>query len=129
MGNPASLSIFYTIIARQLDLPAFFIDFPRNPLVAIVDATLAKKVHGSTRDSDVLFYVNPSNKGSVTSRKEVEYHLRKNKYRPIRAFSEPKSDLLFVQRLLESLNEAYSTVGFKEKEHKIKELLRMFHKE
>ena len=45
-GNAVSLCILYTIIARQLELPAQFIDFPKNPLVAIVDPKLARKVHG-----------------------------------------------------------------------------------
>jgi regulator of sirC expression with transglutaminase-like and TPR domain len=125
-GNPISISILYVIIARQLELPTHFIDFPRNPLIAIVDPNLAKKVHGKVRNSDVLFYINPSNKGSITSRKEIEYHLRKNQYEPLQSYTEPKTDLFFIQRLLESLQEAYESVGFREKEEKIKSLLQLF---
>lgn len=125
-GNPFSISILYVIIARQLELPTHFIDFPRNPLIAIVDPNLAKKVHGKVRNSDVLFYINPSNKGSITSRKEIEYHLRKNQYEPLQSYTEPKTDLFFIQRLLESLQEAYQSVGFREKEDKIKSLLQLF---
>lgn len=122
-GNPVSMSIFYTIMARQLELPARLVDFPKNPLVAIVDPKLARKVHGSTQDSDVLFYINPSNKGAITSRKEIEYHLKKNEYFPLHEYSEPKSDVLFVKRLLETIQESYQSVGFTEKEDKIEELL------
>ncbi len=127
-GNPISISILYVIIARQLELPTQFIDFPRNPLIAIVDPDLAKKVHGNIRNSDVLFYINPSNKGSITSRREIEYHLRKNKYEPVQSFTEPKTDLFFIQRLLESLEESYQSLGFQEKEEKIKSLLELFRK-
>ena len=122
-GNPVSLSIFYTIMARQLELPARLVDFPKNPLVAIVDSKLARKVHGSAQNSDVLFYINPSNKGAITSRKEIEYHLKKNEYYPMHEYSEPKSDVLFVKRLLEAIQESYQSVGFTEKEDKIEELL------
>lgn len=125
-GNSVSMSIFYTILARQLDLPAQFIDFPKNPLVAIVEPELARKVHGNNSNSDVLFYINPSNKGSITSRKEIEYHLRKNKYKPLHSFTEPKSNLRFIKRLLESLKESYLSVGFAEKEDKTRELLQLF---
>ncbi len=125
-GNPVSLSLFYTILARQLGLPAFFTDFPKNPLVAIVDRDLAKKVHGENTTSDVLFYINPSNKGSIASRKEVDYHLAKNNYSPSEKFAEPKCDQLFIRRLLESLNIAFHTVGFQEKEMRTAELLRLF---
>ncbi|MCY1723142.1 transglutaminase-like domain-containing protein [Prolixibacteraceae bacterium Z1-6] len=125
-GNSISMSIFYTILARQLELPAQLIDFPKNPLVAMVDSDLAQKVHGSSHHSDVLFYINPSNKGSITSRKEIEYHLKRNEYLPFNEYTEPKPDSLFIKRLLESLQESYLSVGFTEKEERIKELLRLF---
>lgn len=125
-GNSISISILYTILARQLELPTKFIDFPKNPLIAIVDSKLAKKVHGTTQNSDVLFYINPSNKGSITSRKEIEYHLRKNEYFPIHNYTEPKTDVLFIKRLLESLRDSYKSVGFSEKQENINCLLELF---
>lgn len=125
-GNPVSMSILYTILARQLELPAYFIDFPKNPLIAIVEPELAKKVHGKSSDSDVLFYINPSHKGAITSIKEIEYHLRKNDYQPLHNFTEPKSDILFIQRLLESLEESYKSLGMFEKEEQIQQMLELF---
>lgn len=125
-GNAFSMSIFYTILARQLELPAFFVDFPRNPLVAVVDKKLAKKVHGKTTGSDVLFYINVSNKGAIASRKEIDYHLKKNNYKNTAEFTEPKSDIVFVKRLVESMLTAYRSVGFAEKEVKVKEMLKLF---
>ncbi len=125
-GNPVSMSIFYTVIARSLELPVYMIDFPKNPLVAIVDAKLARKVHGSAQSSDVLFYINPSNKGAITSRKEIEYHLKKNEYLPIHEYTEPKSDVLFIQRLLESLAESYQSLGYSDKEERVNQLLKLF---
>ncbi len=125
-GNSISMSIFYTLMARKLELPAKLVDFPKNPLVAIVDSDLAKKVHGNAQSSDVLFYLNPSNKGAVTGRKEIEYHLNRNNYRPISEYSEPKPDDLFIQRLLESMEESYQSVGITDKMEKIKHLLKLF---
>lgn len=125
-GNPVSMSIFYTVLARALEMPAYLIDFPKNPLVAIVDAKLARKVHGSAQSSDVLFYINPSNKGAITSRKEIEYHLKKNEYLPIHEYTEPKSDVLFIQRLLESLAESYQSLGYSDKEERVNQLLKLF---
>ncbi len=125
-GNSFSMTIFYAIVSRKLELPAEFIDFPRNPLIAIVDSKLAKKVHGEGRSSDVLFYINPSNKGSITSRKEIEYHLAKHNYHPVHSFTEPRSDLVLIQRLLESLRDSYNSMGYQEKEEKITELLALF---
>ncbi|MGM0619933.1 MAG: transglutaminase family protein [Bacteroidota bacterium] len=125
-GNPVSIGIFYTLIARKLGLSAHFADFPRNPLVAIVDRELAKKVHGDDTKTNVLFYINPANKGSITSRKEIDYHLKKNNYSPTEFFAEPKHDLFFIRRLLESLLESYQSVGYTEKMEKIRELIYLF---
>jgi hypothetical protein len=125
-GNPVSIGIFYTIIARQLDLPAQFIDFPKNPLVAIVDAKLARKVHGNNAKSDVLFYINPSNKGSITSIKEIEYHLRTNNYQPMHLYTEPKSDIYFIKLLIEILELSYHSVNFTDKKERIHKLLQLF---
>jgi len=125
-GNSISMSILYTIIARQLELPVYFIDFPKNPLIAIVDPKLARKVHGASLDSDVLFYINPTHKGAITSIKEIEYHLTKNEYKPIHHFTEPKSDILIIQRLLESLEESFQSQGMVSKEEQIQELLTLF---
>ncbi len=126
-GNPFSISALYMIVARQLGFPVYFIDFPKNPLIAIADTDLAQKVHGDARETDVLFYINPSNKGSITSRKEIEYHLRKNKYSPLQLYAEPKTDLFFIQKLFESLHESYRSVGSHEKEEDVKSLLGFFH--
>jgi regulator of sirC expression with transglutaminase-like and TPR domain len=125
-GNPVSIAVFYTIIARMLEMPAYFIDFPKNPLVAIVDAKLARKVHGSNSDSDVLFYINPSNRGAITSIKEIEYHLRTNNFQPIKNYTEPKSDIQFVRRLVESLELSYQSVNFMDKRERVHQLLELF---
>lgn len=125
-GNPFSLSLFYLILARQLGLSARFVDFPMNPLIAIVDEKLARKVHGKNSSTDILFYINPSNKGSIASRKEVKYHLKKNNYFPEEKYSEQQPDILFLRRLLESLYEAFHSVGLPGKEDRVVQLLKLF---
>ena len=124
-GNPVSLAILYTIIARKLDIPAHFTDFPKNPLIAIVDKRIAEKIHGLCHRSDVLFYVNPANKGSITNRKEIDYHLKKNNYTPTEEFAEPASDILFIIRLLESLRDSFHSAGYTDKTDKISEILNL----
>jgi len=126
LGNPVSMAILYTIIARQLELPAQFINFPKNPLVGIVDPKLARRVHGASVQSDVLFYINPSNKGSITSIKEIEYHLKTNNYLPVQQYSEPKSDVYFIKLLLETLEISYEGVNLPEKKKRVGKLLELF---
>lgn len=125
-GNPVSIAVYYTIIARLLDFPAVFVDYPKNPLVAIVDPRLARKVHGKDNQSDIVFYINPSNRGSVTGRKEVDYHLKKHNFTPVENYAEPNSDKVFIRRLFESLMESYKTIGFIEKEKQVSKLIGLF---
>lgn len=125
-GNPVSLAIFYTILARMVELPAYFVDFPKNPLVAIVDARLARKVHGHGNTTDVLFYINPSNRGAITSIKEIEYHLRTNNFSPQQNYTEPRPDVEFIRLLVESLEMSYQSVNFNDKKERVHQLLRLF---
>lgn len=123
-GNPVSISLLYTILARKVGLPAQLVDFPKNPLVAIVNSDIAQKIYGE--NSKVLFYINPANKGSAVSRREVEFYLKKNNHAPCEKYAEPKNDRLFIRRLLESLRESYLSMGFTEKKEKTEMLVRFF---
>jgi len=128
-GNQVSVAILYTLLARMLDLPAKFTDFPNNPLIALVDHKIAKQVHGGYSHTDVLFYINPSNKGSITNRSEINYHLKKNHYTPVDNYTEPSSDKIFIKRLVETLRASYVAVGYPEKKARTEELLKLFGKE
>jgi hypothetical protein len=125
-GNPVSISIYYTIVARMLGFPAYFVDFPKNPLIALVEPRLARRVYGKENDSDVVFYINPSNKGSVTGRKEIDYHLKKHNLSISKINSEPRSNKDFIKKLFEYLLESYRSLGFKEKEERVAQLLQLF---
>lgn len=127
-GNPLSISILYTIIARQLNLPAQFVDFPENPLLAIVDPELARKVHKHTNSSGVLFYIDTSEKGAITGIKEIEYFLKQNNYKQLKKYTEPQPDSCLIKAHLRLLMKAYRCAGFPEKEEKIKSLYHMFNK-
>lgn len=125
-GNPVSLSLFYTILARQLGLSVFFTNFPKNPLIAVVDYNLAEKIHGKDT-SGVLFYINPSNKGAIASKKEIDYHLKKNEYTPEEKYSNPQPDTFFIKRQIEWLLNSFRKTGFLENEQRAAELLSLFH--
>jgi regulator of sirC expression with transglutaminase-like and TPR domain len=114
-GNPYSITMLYAIVADLLELPIYFIDFPKNPLLAYFDRKIAVEAHGENVDSDIIFYINPANKGSITGRKEVEYHLKKMKIIPDSKFYAPSDNRVFVLRLLSRLFKAYEILEYKEK--------------
>ncbi len=123
LGNPISISLLYTIIANRLDLPVKFIDIPKHPLLAYVDKRIAAKVHPAGVDTDVLFYINPSNKGSISGRRELEFQLRRSGLEPITRFFEASSPRCFLSRLLEVTEKSYELNGFSDKTADIHQML------
>lgn len=114
-GNPVSLAILYTLIARELGFPVQLIDFPRNPLLAYIDPETAQKAHGEDYESPVLFYINPSNKGAIIGKKEIEFILKRNGKEIDESYYQPCEDKVIIKKLIESLIEAYDSQGSQDK--------------
>jgi len=121
-GNSYSIAMLYTIVAQMLELPIFFIDFPRNPLLAWFDRQIAMEAHGEDIDTDIIFYINPSNKGSITGRKELEYHLKKIKYTSDPKYYQKGDNRIFLLRLANQIEIAYKQMGLDYKSGIIYEL-------
>jgi len=114
-GNPVSIAILYTLVARELDFPVYLIDFPRNPLLAYVNAEMARKAHGPEYRSPVLFYINPSNRGAIIGRKEIEFFLKRNEQVSENIFEKYCEDRLIIKKLIENLITAYDSLGYQDK--------------
>lgn len=114
-GNPVSIAILYTLIARSLDLPVHYIDFRDNPLVGYFDKYLARMVHGEEIGHQVLFYINPSNKGAIIGPKEVDYIQHTTDLTDRVKLTEPCPDRIVIKRLIEKLIFAYNQRGMAEK--------------
>lgn len=124
-GNPVSLAILYTLIARRLELPVYFIDFPKNPLLAYIDPQIAEIAHGKGNKSPVLFYINPSNKGAIVGKREIEYFLKKSETITYEMVTTPCSDKAIIRRLLDSLIQSYEELGYQDKVEDLKEIASM----
>ncbi|MBV5335082.1 MAG: transglutaminase family protein [Sulfuricurvum sp.] len=120
-GNPISIAILYTLVARSLNLPVHYIDFDRNPLVGYFDKDIAQMVHGDD-SKHVLFYINPSNKGAIIGPKEVDYIQQTGDSPDRRHQPEPCSDRTIIKRLVEKLTNDYKQTGSLEKVNYLKEI-------
>lgn len=114
-GNPVSIAILYTLVARELDFPVQLIDFPRNPLLAYVDAEMARKAHSPEYHSPVLFYINPSNRGAIIGRKEIEFFLKRSEQVSEEIFEKNCEDRVIIKKLVENLITAYDSLGYQDK--------------
>jgi regulator of sirC expression with transglutaminase-like and TPR domain len=113
-GNPISLAVVYSIIAQRLNLPIFGVNLPKNFILAYKDVL----VSGSGFDEvaeDILFYINPYNKGAVLGRREIEYFLKQQKIEPQESHFQPCSNLEIIIRILHNLITAYHKSGYREK--------------
>ena len=113
-GNAISITILYTLVARSLNLPVHYIDLQDNPLVGYFDKDLARLVHGDEINHQVLFYINPSNKGAIIGPKEVEY-IQPSGLADREKLTEPCPDRLILKRLIGKLIFAYTQRGLSEK--------------
>ncbi|MCW3785372.1 transglutaminase-like domain-containing protein [Plebeiibacterium sediminum] len=119
-GNPISLSIIYSVISQRLGLPIFGVNLPKNFILCYVDENAIKE------DDDILFYINPVNKGAILGRREIEYFLKQQKLPPNVEYFTPCSNQDVIKRVLVNLIYSYDNQGNEHKKHELQELMKIF---
>lgn len=122
-GNPVSIALLYAIVANRLGMPVRLVDIPRHPLLAYVDRRIAARVHPPGVETDVLFYINTTNKGSISGRRELEFQLRRSGLEPSKRFFEASSSKCFLSRLLEVTEKSYELNGYSDKTADIHQMI------
>ncbi len=123
-GNPISLAVVYSVIAQRLNLPVFGVNLPKNFILAYKDMLLAGNSFDEVAE-DILFYINPYNRGAVLGRREIEYFLKQQKIEPQEKHFQPCSNLEIIIRILHNLINAYHKSGYREKAELYESVLRM----
>jgi regulator of sirC expression with transglutaminase-like and TPR domain len=121
-GNPLSLSLIYSIIAQNLDLPIYGVNLPKHFILGYLDRFSLYKTN-SIFQSEVLFYINPFSKGTVFSGKEIDYFLEQLKLDPIDSYYKAAHNSVIIKRALHNLEFSYRQVGNWEKVEEIKRLI------
>lgn len=120
-GNPISLSIVYLSVAWKLGLPIYGVNLPKNFILAYKDEY---RMHDSTDESeDILFYVNPYNRGAVLGRREIDYFISQQQIKSHPSFYVPCSNIHIIVRLINNLILSYEKQGNEQKMERLKELL------
>lgn len=125
-GNPLSLSIIYSHLCQELDVPVFGVNLPEHFILAYVEENVLWKISQLDEGSNVLFYINTFSKGTIFSKKEIDSFLKQLKLEPSKKYYEPCSNIDIVKRLLRNLIGSYEKLGYPEKVNEIKELLSCF---
>ena len=127
-GNPLTLSAIYSIIAQSVNIPIYGVNIPRNYMLVYVEKLYSQpieEVHGG----DVLFYINPFNRGEIHSLNDIFTYLRRIQVEPVEANYLPCSNLITLQRALNNLVKIYTNKGNEDKADDFQQMLNLLRSE
>ena len=120
-GNPISLGIIYLSVAWKLGLPIYGVNLPKNFILAYKDEY--RQYDAADESEDVLFYINPFNKGAVLGRREIDYFVTQQQLEPLDSYYRPCSNRDIIVRLINNLIDSYEKLGNTRKTERLRELL------
>jgi regulator of sirC expression with transglutaminase-like and TPR domain len=116
-GSPVLLGVIYAEVARRLHLPIYGVHLPRNFVLCYLDPDYLDDPNG------ILFYINPSEKGTVLGLKELKAFLKHLDIEEKDFYFTPCSNVDIIDRLLINLGFAYDRSGQADRALQIKQLL------
>jgi len=122
-GNPLLLSIIYSILAQQLDVPIYGVNLPEHFILAYQDNRGNSPIEYTYPEAGILFYINAFSKGNIFSKNDIDVFLKKLDLKYNRIFYEPCSNEDMISRLLRNLAFSWQKLGEPDKVAEINELL------
>lgn len=123
-GNPISLGILYISVAYKLGIPIYGVNLPKNFILAYKDKFYTL-LNPGTNHHDILFYINPFNRGAVLGRKEIDQFLKQQNISMNNIFYTTCSNVEIIQRLILNLIYAYEKLGYSSKVKDLQDLLKI----
>jgi len=104
-GSPLSLGILYIAIAQSLRIPVFGVDLPRHFVLAYTDEILLDL--RDVPEGEVMFYINPFNKGAVFTRNEIDLFVKQLKLEKKESYFTPCDNKSIIRRMIHELLNIY----------------------
>lgn len=122
-GNPVMLSVIYTLICKELQIPVYGVNLPQHFVLAYVNdlANLFDPSHKTLSDN-ILFYVNPFSKGLIFNQSDIDSFIKQLKIEPETKYYLPCSNLDIIKRILNNLIYSFDKMGYAEKVKELKDL-------
>lgn len=119
-----SIGILYLILAKNLGVPVFGINLPEQFILAYKEKSSENRI---TKDlnSNVLFYINPINKGVIFKKEQIKFFLKQLNIKSEKSYYHPCHNLIIIQRLLSELTIACENSKFSDKVFQFTELLKI----
>jgi len=126
-GNPLSLSVIYLVIAEYLGIPIYGVNLPNHFLLAYIDANniihfIENQLDPEVEKTDVLFYINAFNKGTIVHKTEISAYIEQLNLAPKSEYFQACDNRTIVLRLLNNLIFSYDRLGYPEKVSELKKL-------
>ncbi len=106
IGNPLSIGILYISVAQRLNIPIYGIDLPQHFVLAYIKDNIKMP-----KAEDVLFYINPFNKGIIFTKNEILHYLKGLGIKPENKHFSPMNNIQIINKLLRALIETCSRAG------------------
>ncbi|MFP5470834.1 MAG: transglutaminase-like domain-containing protein [Bacteroidia bacterium] len=115
-GNPLSLSIIYTHLAQELNIPIRGVNLPSHFVVAYMDDNQSMGLINPNEETyGILFYINPFSRGTVFNKHEIAQFLNQLKLEHLPEYYSACSNLDMIKRLITNLLFSYEKLGYKDK--------------
>ena len=121
-GNAISLGILYQILASELNLPVYGVNLFRHYILSFCKHTVFDFTVSPELEKEVMFYINPINKGIVFSRNEIKEYLKKSEVESKQSYFVPASVPTIIRELLSQLIEVHTAKGA---DMKVKHLIQL----
>jgi regulator of sirC expression with transglutaminase-like and TPR domain len=124
-GNSVAIGIIYQLLANELSLPVYGVPLLKHYILAFCKKTILDFSPEGNNEREVMFYINPINKGSIFSRNEIKDYLDKLQVNHEEKYFVPADNLSVIRELLGYLIELYSQQNREEKVKELNYLLQM----
>ena len=124
-GNCIIVAIIYQSIANELNLPVYGVNLLRHFILAFSKKTILDFSPEENNGKNVMFYINPVNKGSVFSRNEIKDYLDKLHVEHDPKYFTPSDNIGIIKELLGYLIELYGRQNNDVKVQELNQLLQL----
>jgi regulator of sirC expression with transglutaminase-like and TPR domain len=119
-----SLCILYLILTKNLGVPVFGVNLPKQFILAYIEKSSENNISNDLK-SDVIFYINPINKGVIFKKEQIDHFLKQLNLKPEKSYYNPCNNLIIIQRLLSEQKIACENSEFSDKVYQYTELLKI----
>jgi len=125
IGNSISIGIIYQVLANELNLPVYGVNLISHYILAFCKKMIFDFTTEESLEREVMFYINPINKGSIFSRNEIKDYLEKMKVDYHRGYFIPTHSLSAIKEMLNYLIELSLHQNETERVEELKYLLKL----